>query len=120
MKIRIALLSCLLAAAAFAADISGKWTYEQQGRNGAMTVTMTLKADGSNLTGSISGRNGDTAINNGKIDGDKFSFDVTRQMGDNSVTIKYSGTVAGDELKMSVDAGRGQPREVTAKRASGT
>ena len=120
MKIRIALLSCLLAAAAFAADASGKWTYEQQGRNGAMTVTLTLKADGGTLTGSVdSGRGGPADIKNGKVDGNNISFEVTREFNGNTFTSKYSGTISGDEIKMTVDNGRGQPREVTAKR-SGT
>ena len=41
----------------WAADVTGKWTAEVQGRGGnPMTVTMNLKADGNNLTGTVSGR----------------------------------------------------------------
>ena len=58
MKFRLILLSCALAIAAFAADVTGKWTYEMQGRNGAMTGTINLKADGGALTGTVSGRGG--------------------------------------------------------------
>jgi hypothetical protein len=57
MKLRVALLSCLMAVAAFAADVNGKWTAEMQGRDGqTMTTTFNLKADGSALTGTVSGR----------------------------------------------------------------
>ena len=35
----------------WAADVTGKWTFEQEGRNGTQTVTMDLKASGSTLTG---------------------------------------------------------------------
>ena len=50
----------ILLAVAFvaaAADVSGKWTYEQPGRGGgnASTVTITLKADGAKLTGTVLG-----------------------------------------------------------------
>ena len=43
-----------LAVAAFAADINGKWVYEQAGRGGNGTptkVTLTLKVEGGKLMG---------------------------------------------------------------------
>ncbi len=123
MKIRLALLACSLAVAAFAADVSGKWTFEAQGRQGqTMTTTITLKADGSNLTGSVSGRQGDTDITNGKVDGDNVSFDVVREFNGNKFTTHYNGKVSGDEmkLKVAVEGRENMNREVTAKRSSGT
>jgi hypothetical protein len=122
MKLRLTLLLCALAAIVVAADATGKWTFEQQGRNGAQTVTLNLKADGSNLTGTISGRGGDTEISNGKIDGSNVSFSVTREMQGNKFETKYSGTLSGDELKLKIEiVGRDTPaREVTAKRVSST
>ena len=50
----------ILLVAAFtlmAADVSGKWTYEQPSRGGgqARPVTITLKQDGDKLTGSVPG-----------------------------------------------------------------
>ena len=43
--------------ALMAADVSGKWTFEQPGRGGnpGRPVTITLKADGTKLTGSVPG-----------------------------------------------------------------
>ena len=99
----------VVAIGAFAADVSGKWTYEQAGRNGgpARQVTITLKQDGSTLTGEVPGmgRGGDappppTAITNGKVDGDKVSFEVVREMQGNKMTTKYEGTVSGGEMKL--------------------
>lgn len=124
MKIRLLMLSCVLAVAAYAADATGKWTAEMPGRNGGnpTTQTITLKADGGALTGSVSGRNGDTAIVNGKVDGDTVTFDVTRDTPNGSMTMHYTGKVAGDEIKFKVErqGGEGQAREFTAKRASTT
>jgi hypothetical protein len=123
MKIRLALLSCALAVSAFAADVSGKWTAEVPGRGGnTMTTTITLKADGAALTGSVSGRNGDTAIANGKVDGDSVSFDVTREGPNGSMTMHYTGKAAADEIKFTVtrQGAEGQGREFTAKRAPTT
>lgn len=110
------------ALAVFAADVTGKWAYEQQGRNGAQTVTLNLKADGSNLTGSLEGgRGGPVEISNGKIDGDNVSFEVTRAFNGNSFTTKYKGTVSGSEMKLTVERpgrdGNTMTNEVTAKKA---
>ena len=124
-----------MVAAAFAADPSGKWTYEQQGfaRGGGqanpVTITLTLKAEGSTLTGSQSrpGRGGDpvvTEIKNGKIDGDTITF-TTEQAGrggGNPTTITYKGTVKGDTIDMEITRpGRGgdpMTTKVTAKKAT--
>ena len=117
----ITLLSLLLALtmAAAAADVTGKWVAQIAGRNGqTREQTFNLKADGANLTGTVSGRQGaDTAISAGKIDGDKISFEVKMERGGNTVEQKYSGIVAGDELKMKREGGQGAATEFTAKRA---
>jgi hypothetical protein len=122
MKFRLILLSCALALAAFAADVTGKWTYEMQGRNGAMTATLNLKADGSTLTGTVSGRGGETEISDGKIDGDNVSFTVVREFNGNKMTQKYTGTVTGDGIKFKVEIeGSDRPaREFVAKKVSAT
>ena len=122
----------VVAFAAFAADVSGKWTYEQQGRNGnSQTVTLNLTASGSSLTGTVTGgmgrRGGGEApppanISNGKVDGDKISFEVTREFNGNSFTTKYKGTLSGDQLKLTVERpgrdGNTMTTEVTAKRST--
>jgi hypothetical protein len=114
---------CALTLAVMAADVSGKWTWEQQGRNGNTTSTLTLKADGSALTGSLDGGRGATEIKEGKVDGNSITFSVTRSMGGNDITTKYTGTLDGDSLKlewMQPGRGGGEPtkREATAKRAT--
>lgn len=112
---------CALTLAVFAADVSGKWTWEQQGRNGATTQTLTLKQDGSNLTGSLDGGRGPADISNGKVDGNTITFSIVRNFNGNEMKTDYTGTVDGDTLKLSyMQPGRGgaEPtkREVTAKR----
>jgi hypothetical protein len=117
--------------AAFAADVSGKWTYQQPGRGGGdpVPVTITLKADGAKLTGSVPGfgRGGaagtPSEIANGKVTGDSIYFEVKRAGRDGAETVtKYEGTLSGDDLKLKVTRpafGGGDPPpplEVTAKR----
>ena len=120
----------VVALGAFAADASGKWVYEQPGRGGGdpVKVTISLKSDGGKLSGDVTrpGRGGDpmtTPISEGKVDGNNVSFKVTMQMGGNSMTSDYSGTVSGDEMKLKITRpgrdGNTMTNEFTAKR-SGT
>jgi hypothetical protein len=114
---------CALTLAVMAADVSGKWTWEQQGRNGNQTQTLILKADGSKLTGSLDGGRGATDISDGAVNGNTVTFSVSRNMGGNAVTTKYTGTLDGDSLKLEwMQPGRGgaEPtkREATAKRST--
>ena len=125
-------LTILLVAsfALMAADVSGKWTFEQPGRGGnpGRPVTITLKADGSTLTGTMpaGGRGGapadPIAITDGKIDGNNISFTVKRDMNGTTMVTKYDGVVAGDELKLKITRtgqdGTPTTTEVVAKRSA--
>jgi hypothetical protein len=117
--------------ALMAADISGKWTYEQPGRGGnpGRPTTITLKADGAKLTGSVPGfaRGGGeapppTEITDGKVDGNNVSFTVKREFNGNTMVTKYEGTVSGDEMKLKIvrpgQDGTPMTNEVTAKRST--
>lgn len=107
---------CLIVGAAVAADITGTWVGEFQGDPGgggeAMKITFNLKADGSTLTGTNVGPQGnENEIIEGKIDGDKVSFAVKIDMMGNEMKINYKGAVSGDELKLtfSMEGGMGGP-----------
>jgi hypothetical protein len=114
MTMKLLFVTTLLLVVAFvavAADVTGKWTYQQPGRGGGdpVPVTITLKADGAKLTGTVPGfgRGGaagtPSEITNGKVDGDKIYFEVKRAGRDGSETVtKYEGTVSGDDLKLTV------------------
>src|ERR1700678_3221288 len=116
---------CVLTFAVMAADVSGKWTWEQQGRNGATTTTLNLKVDGSKLTGTMDGgRGGPVEITDGHVDGNSISFSVKRSMGGNDVVTPYKGIVndSGNSIKIDFTQRRGggdpTPMTVTAKRAT--
>jgi len=105
----------LTAATALAADVTGTWTGSAQSPNGDFQLTFTFKQDGASLTGTVQGPQGDPiAISNGKVDGDKFSFDVSF----NGMTIHHDCTVNGDEIKMSTksDSGDFPGMQLTLKR----
>jgi len=123
----VALIALAASVALMAADVSGKWTFEQQGRGGnTMTVTLNLKADGGTLTGTVAGgmgRGGDAEISDGKVDGNNISFSVKREFNGNSFVTTYKGTVDGDTMKLDITRpgrGGGEPvtNTVTAKRST--
>ena len=113
-----------------AADVSGKWTYEQPGRNGGAgrQVTITLKQEGGTLTGTVPGmgRGGDnppppSQITDGKVDGNNVSFTVKRETPNGTMVQKFEGTVSGDEMKLKITReGQNGPmtNEVSAKRST--
>ena len=71
-----------------------------EGANGSREVVMKFKSEGAKLSGTVSGRQGDTEIQDGKIEGENVSFTVTRKMGDNEVKTNYKGTLKGNDLKL--------------------
>jgi hypothetical protein len=114
-----ALLVLFSAAPLFAAsDLTGKWTTSDMKMpdGTAFTLTFDFKADGPKLTGTITGPQGDPMpIENGKIDGDKFSFTVSF----NGTTITHEGTISGDEIRMSTKSDGGMPpMDMTLKRVA--
>lgn len=121
MTRRITLGLCFLgligAAVAQAADVSGKWVAQVPGRGGeTREATFTFKQDGATLTGTVSGRQGDTPIADGKVEGDSISFTVTRNFNGNEVKLLYKGAVSANEIKFTQQREGGEPREFTAKR----
>jgi len=123
MKFRIAFLALGLALVgatlAVAADVSGKWTAQVPGRGGQMNEsTFTFKVDGDKLTGTVSGRQGEIPISDGKVSGDDISFTTTVSRGGNEFKINYKGKISGDEIRFTRvrEGGQGQPAEFTAKR----
>ena len=123
---RILVLFSLCAALAFvvstvptraATDVTGAWSGEIQTPDGnTMALTFNFKQDGDKLSGTVQGPQGDPMdISNGKVDGDKITFDTSF----NSTTINHEGTVSGDEIKLTAKASDGAfpPMEMTLKRA---
>ena len=90
------------------ADPTGTWTWSVPGRNGgpARQVTAKLKFDGDKLTGSISGRQSDTAIEEGKLAGEDISFTVTREVNGTKIVQKFAGKLSGDSIKGKIDTDR--------------
>jgi hypothetical protein len=104
----------LLTSFAFSADVDGKWTGSITGMD--MTIGFTFKADGKTLTGFHIVNGQETAIKDGKIDGNNISFSVTLDLGGQEAKIEHKGVVSADQIKLTYVMME-QPGEIILKRA---
>ena len=113
MKCLLAVVALLLSTSIVcAASIDGTWKGTMETPMGAMENSITLKADGANLTGSVKTELFESKIENATLKGDKVSFAITMDFG----TLKYDGTLAGDGLNFTVTGPDGSPTELKTKR----
>lgn len=110
----------MLAIAAYAADVAGKWVAQVPGRGGQIQdVTFNFKVNGDQLSGTITSPRGETEISDGKVEGDSISFAQMLNFNGNEMKITYKGKVAGDEIKFTRQReGGDRVQEFTAKRPS--
>jgi hypothetical protein len=112
-------LACAFAAsAAWAQDLTGKWTATAVGNN--VAVTLDLKVAGNVVTGAIlNPQSGPAEIKEGKIEGNKISFHVMRTANNTTNKVLWQGTIEGEEIHFtrSVEGAQQPAMQVIAKRA---
>lgn len=107
----------LLPLAALAADISGTWATSFDSQVGVQTYTYTFVVKGTEVTGTFKSANGEGAVAEGKLEGDKLTFVENMNYQGQTLRIVYSGTVvSADEIKFKRDVGGQGGEEFTAKR----
>src|SRR5262245_50568290 len=90
-----------------AAAIDGTWQAQIEprkkaadGKGGAQTLTLNLKSDGNKLTGTATrgkGKRGKQVnIEEGKIDGNQFSFVTVQKGKKGDRRVRWEGTLDGD------------------------
>jgi hypothetical protein len=107
------LSAATVAMAAEPNPVDGHWQGTVSGPNGDFTINFTFKADGAKLTGSVETPNGEQPISDGKIEGDKLSFNTKFQ--DN--VIEHEGTISGDTIQLKVKGPWGES-DMTLKRVA--
>ena len=111
----IALL--LWAAPAMAGDVDGKWAGTVSTPGGDLEVAYDFKSDGPTLTGTTTSPDGSTVtIKDGKIDGNKITFNVSLDLGGMVIDISYTGVVSAEEIKLTAEFA-GMPFEYSVKKA---
>ena len=127
MKTRFfGILALLIATAlpAAAADLLGRWTAEFDSPIGVQKYVYEFSKSGDALTGQATFEHsmgkGTVPLKNLKVEGDKVSFDEPLTINGEEITINYSGTLVGDELKLTRVVGNFGTEQLTAKRAGAT
>ena len=117
LRLRTLALTLALAltagAAARAADVNliGTWKGDMDTQMGSVQVTIVVDS-ASPLAGKVTLSQFGGPISEGRIEGEKVSFNVTIEHG----TLKFDGTVAGDEMKLNVIGTQGTKMDLLAKR----
>jgi hypothetical protein len=92
-----------LCGALIAADVTGKWT-GQMGEGGR-EVVFDLKQDGTKISGTMSGPNGEPRkITGGSLTGDDIDMTVASEWQGSPVTLKVKGKVSGSEMKLRIES----------------
>ena len=77
-------------------SVDGMWKVTLNTPMGAQERNLTLKTSGSALTGSMSGPQGDVAIEDGSVEGNAVAWSVMApQIG---AKVAFTGTVEGDTI----------------------
>lgn len=73
--------------------IDGNWKGSRETPNGTMELNYTLKVQGDTLTGTIKSQFGEVPLENGKVDGKKFSYSISF----NGNSIDFTGELVSDD-----------------------
>jgi hypothetical protein len=98
MKIFAAALLILLGSmVAYAQKLDGTWKGSRSGPNGDFELTFTFKVMGDSLGGDVTSQMGSLPLENGKIHGNEFSYDINL----NGQMFSSTGVLDCDTVKIS-------------------
>jgi hypothetical protein len=101
-----------------AADITGKWTASFDTQIGQQNYTYEFVVKDGVLTGKAKSDIGESALQNGKVDGDTVTFVENLKFQDMDIRIEYSGKItSADEIKFTRKVGDFATEQLIAKRA---
>ncbi len=101
---------------AFAADIDGIWKSTFETPIGEMHYTYTFKADGEKLTGTAKNDMGEAKVEDGTIKGNDITFTENLSFQGQSIAIKYTGKIDGDQINFTRQVGDFGTETIVAKR----
>jgi uncharacterized iron-regulated protein len=87
--------------------MDGNWKGTRETPNGAFEVNYTFKVEGNTLTGTWKTQFGESKLENGKIDGNKFSYSISL----NGNELSYTGEIL-NEKELLIKSERGEMKLV--------
>ncbi len=104
MKLFFTLLFFIVGLTTFAQNaIDGNWKGTRETPNGTFEVAYTFKVEGNDLKGTWKTQFGEANLENGKVDGKKFSYGISI----NDMKLNYTGEVI-NENELLVKSERGE------------
>jgi hypothetical protein len=101
----LTLSASVAVAAVLAPDLTGTWDFAVVTENGTGTPTVTLKQEGTALTGTYESRMLGVRALKGTVKGDSLKFDLA-PAGDANVVLSFAGVIVdADHVKGTVDFG---------------
>lgn len=90
-----------------APGIDGTWNLTVRTSEGELSMDVTLRLDGSRLTGSFSGERGSGDLAGGSVEGDQVQFVATMKAGAETSDWTFTGTVLDREMRGNVSTTTG-------------
>jgi hypothetical protein len=114
----VTLVLGVLVSPVMAADITGKWTASFDTQIGQQNYTYEFVVKDGALTGKAKSDNGETALQNGKVEGDTVTFVENLTFQGMDIKIEYTGKItSADEIKFTRKVADFATEELVAKRA---
>jgi hypothetical protein len=111
MKILFTLLLVSAGLSTFAQNaLDGNWKGTRETPNGTFEVNYTFKVEGNALKGTWKTQFGEAALEEGKVDGKKFSYSISF----NDMKLSYTGEVVNDN-ELSIKSERGEMKLTRVK-----
>lgn len=87
-----------------AANVTGKWSLSIETPQGPMTVAMVLKQEGTKVTGTLAGPQGETALEGQFVDG-TLTFGISFEGSGGSMQLSFTAKLAEDGSLAGVMSG---------------
>ena len=109
---------CVVCGLAQAAGVDGTWAASFDTQVGKQDYTYTFKVEGATLTGTAKGNLiTDSALSDGKVDGNKITFVEKGSYMGMPLTFNYSGELVGEEIRFKRELMGFPAEEFVAKRS---
>jgi len=86
-------------ASAGTVDPTGEWALVVRTPQGETNARLSLRKEGDQIIGTLSGQQGTTDIKNAKVNGNELRFSASMPMGGDTVDLTVSGTIEGDSIR---------------------
>ena len=111
MKFVLTLLLLVGGLTTFAQNsIDGNWKGTRETPNGTIEINYTFKVEGNQLTGTWKTQFGEAKVEDGKVDGKKFSYSIPF----NDTKLNFTGEVLS-ENELSIKSERGEMKLTRVK-----